>query len=279
VTALGSYLDARAHGGKWLLRMEDLDRPREQPGAADTILATLEAYGLYWDGPVLYQHTRLGAYAQALEQLISAGIAYPCACSRREIADSGVHGLEGPVYPGTCSKGLPRGTHARTVRVRVPPDENFSFTDLLQATIYQHLAGDIGDFAVRRADGCFAYQLAVVVDDAFQGVTHIVRGADLLLSTPRQIYLQRLLNLQPLSYMHLPTAVNTGGEKLSKQTGAAPLNPAAKRELLFQALQFLEQHPPSVLLHASPEESLKWAVSHWNPVRLRGIKTRGIALE
>jgi glutamyl-Q tRNA(Asp) synthetase len=279
VTALGSYLDARAHGGQWLVRMEDVDRPREQPGAADAILATLDAYGLHWDGPVLYQHTRLGAYAEAIEELISAGMAYPCACSRREIADSGIQGLEGPVYPGTCSKGLPGGTRARAVRVRVPPDENFMFTDLLQATVCQHLASDIGDFVVRRADGCFAYQLAVVVDDAFQGVTHIVRGADLLLSTPRQIYLQCLLHLQPSIYMHLPVAVNAGGKKLSKQTGAGPLDPSAKSVVMFQALQFLEQHPPSALLHANPDESLKWAVSHWNPAQLQGKKTRKLYLE
>ncbi|MGH9434304.1 MAG: tRNA glutamyl-Q(34) synthetase GluQRS, partial [Terriglobia bacterium] len=182
VAALGSFLDARAHGGKWLLRMEDLDPPRDQSGAADAIRRSLEAFGLHWDGPVLFQSTRLDAYRAAAEQLLADGSAYPCACSRREIADSSLRGLEGPVYPGTCRNGLPADRQARAIRLRVPADKTVSFDDLLQGSHHQHLAMELGDFVIRRADGYFAYQLAVVLDDAFQGITHVVRGADLLLS-------------------------------------------------------------------------------------------------
>ncbi len=280
MTALGSYLDARTHGGEWLLRMEDLDPLREQPGAADTILATLEAYGLHWDGPVLYQHTRVEAYQAAIERLLAEGMAYPCACSRREIADSGVHGLEGPVYPGTCRKGLPSGKHARGVRLWVPLDETPSFNDALQGAHRQHLASEIGDFVIRRAEGYFAYQLAVVLDDAFQGITHVVRGADLMLSTPRQIYLQRVLGLRPLIYMHLPVAVNAAGEKISKQNPAGPLlDETPPCRVLFRVLEFLQQSPPAELRSVSLTELLCWAVSHWQPQRMRGLQTQKITQE
>ncbi|HEU5398385.1 MAG TPA: tRNA glutamyl-Q(34) synthetase GluQRS, partial [Gammaproteobacteria bacterium] len=176
VAAVGSYLDARSQGGLWLLRMEDLDKAREMPGTADGILRTLEAFGFQWDGAVLYQSQRADAYESALDRLMSDGAVFPCTCSRSEIADSGLHGLEGPIYPGTCRNGLPPGRHARALRLRVP-DASLSFEDVLQGAVRQNLARDIGDFIVRRADGCHAYQLAVVVDDAHQGVTHVVRGA------------------------------------------------------------------------------------------------------
>src|ERR1700742_4386809 len=221
MAAVGSYLEAKAQGGRWLLRMEDLDPPREVPGAADGILRDLEKLGFKWHGPVLYQSRRRDAYEEALAKLGSQ--IFPCACSRSEIADSALAGIEGPVYPGTCRDGLAPGKTARSLRVRVR-SEDIGFDDALQGPIHQDLAKDIGDFVVRRADGCHAYQLAVVVDDAAQGVTHVVRGADLLLSTPRQIHLQTLLGLSHPSYMHLPVAVNAAGEKLSKQTGARPLD-------------------------------------------------------
>src|SRR5580698_7179436 len=217
MAAVGSYLDARAQGGRWLLRMEDLDPPREIPGAADGILKSLEAFGFEWDGEVLYQSRRHAAYAEAAAQLLASGAAFPCACTRKEIADSGVHGLEGPIYPGTCRHGLPPGREARALRLTAP-DQVIAFEDGLQGTVSQNLARDIGDFIIRRADGVHAYQLAVVVDDAFQGVNHVVRGAELLLSTPRQLWLQELLGLTRPSYLHLPVAVNPAGEKLSKQT-------------------------------------------------------------
>ena len=279
VTALGSYLDARAHGGEWLLRMEDLDPPREQPGAADAILRSLDAFGLHWDGALLYQHSRLDAYQVTVGRLQAAGLAFPCACSRTEIADSSLLGVGGPVYPGTCRHGLPPGKPARAIRLRVANDEILSFDDVLQGQIRQHLAKEVGDFVICRAGGYFAYQLAVVLDDAFQGITHVVRGADLLLSTPRQLYLQRLLHLPTLIYMHLPVAVNTADEKLSKQTHAAPVNDARAPALLFQALEFLRQEPPPELRRSTVAELLQWGVSRWQPLRMEGLPTLKIAFE
>lgn len=274
IAALGSYLDARAHGGTWLLRMEDIDPPREQPGAADAILRTLEKFCLHWDGPVLYQHTRLDAYQAAIDRLLGMGTAFPCACTRSEIADSGLAGPEGPVYPGTCRKGL-TGRPARAIRVRVNP-EPVSFEDQLQGKCRQNLEQEIGDFIIRRADGYFAYQLAVVVDDAVQGITHVVRGADLLLSTPRQIHLQRLLKLPIPIYTHLPVALNAQGEKFSKQNGAEPVNDTDPGAVLFEALGFLLQSPPQELLGAAPLDLLDWSIRHWQPARMVDIKVQQI---
>ncbi|HVC29116.1 MAG TPA: tRNA glutamyl-Q(34) synthetase GluQRS [Gammaproteobacteria bacterium] len=270
-TALGSYLDARSHGGDWLLRIEDLDPPREQPGAADAIMRILEAHGLHWDGSVLFQHTRVDAYAAAVESLLDKNMAYCCACSRREIADSGMHGLEGPVYPGTCRNRLGNDKRAAGVRLKVPIDEIFSFNDILQGVIKQHLAKEIGDFIVRRTDGHFAYQLAVVLDDAFQGIDHVVRGADLLISTPRQIYLQHLFGLPTPIYMHLPVAVDTQGAKISKQAQAAQLDGKSPSQALCLALQFLGQSPLADLQSAAPHEVLCWAVSHWQPNLIKSV--------
>ena len=273
VAAVGSYLDARSQGGRWLLRMEDLDKPREMPGAADGILRTLEAFRFQWDGAVLYQSRRVDAYEAALDRLASDGAMFPCACSRREIADSGLHGLEGPIYPGTCRHGLPPGRRTRAWRLRVP-DEGLSFEDGLQGTVRQNLARDVGDFIVRRADGVYAYQLAVVVDDAHQGITHVARGADLLLSTPRQLLLQQLLGLSAPVYLHLPVAVNRAGEKLSKQTHAAALDEQRPGPTLWQALSFLRQAPPEALRDASIEEIWTWARAHWQREPMMGISSR-----
>ena len=276
MAAVGSYLEARAHGGRWLLRMEDLDPPREMPGAADQILRDLEALGFRWDGPVVYQSTRLGAYDEALARLQTAGAVFPCACSRREIADSAVTGIEGPVYPGTCGMGLPAGKTARALRVRVGSTP-IQFEDALQGPISQDLSRDIGDFIVRRADGCHPYQLAVAVDDGWQAITHVVRGADLLLSTPRQIHLQNLLGLPQPIYMHLPVAVNGAGEKLSKQTHAAPLDLSQPASALWQALHHLRQSPPQSLLHASIDEVWSWASERWETTALTGLLSLEIA--
>jgi glutamyl-Q tRNA(Asp) synthetase len=273
VAAVGSYLDARTHGGRWLLRMEDLDPPREIPGAADGILNTLEAFGFEWDGEVLYQNQRHAAYAEATASLLEDGAAFPCACTRKEIADSGVHGLEGPVYPGTCRHGLPVDREARALRLTAP-DRIIRFEDGLQGPVNQNLARDIGDFIIRRADGVHAYQLAVVVDDAFQGVTHVVRGADLLLSTPRQLWLQELLGLAHPSYLHLPVAVNTAGEKLSKQTHARPVSDTQPGPGLWAALVYLRQEPPEALKTASIDEIWVWAIAHWRREPLLGISSQ-----
>ena len=242
VAALGSYLSARAQGGEWLVRIEDLDPPREAKGAAADILRTLEAYGFEWDGEVWYQGRRRDAYENALDMLREQDAVYACGCTRREIADSSLLGIEGPVYPGTCRAGMPAGRAPRALRVRTD-GARIEFTDALQGAQRSALDVEIGDFVVRRADGLYAYQLAVVVDDAEQGITEVVRGADLLGSTARQIHLQQLLGLPTPRYLHLPAVLNTAGEKLSKQTFAAALPRANPVQVLWRALEFLGQNP------------------------------------
>ncbi|MFM9835679.1 MAG: tRNA glutamyl-Q(34) synthetase GluQRS, partial [Methylophilaceae bacterium] len=218
VAALASFLEAKVNKGKWLLRMEDLDKPREVKGAAADILCTLEAFGFAWDGEVIYQSNRTDAYQEALNVLQQKNLVYQCTCSRKEIADSALtSGLEGKVYPKTCLTHTPRPNIHAALRA-VTPNQMFRFKDKIQGHINQNLATEIGDFVLKRADRLFAYQLAVVVDDFYQGVTHIVRGSDLLDSTPRQIYLQQLLNFSTPAYAHVPIALNANGEKLSKQT-------------------------------------------------------------
>jgi glutamyl-Q tRNA(Asp) synthetase len=240
VAALASYLEAKSAGGKWLLRMEDLDRPREQPGAADAILRALDRLGLAWDGPVQYQSARLERYRAVLEDLARRGFAYPCGCTRREIEDSAL-ALDGArVYPGTCRHGLAPGKAARATRARTHRAP-IGFEDRFQGRVEQDVEREVGDFVLLRADGVAAYQLAVVVDDWDQGVTDVVRGADLLDSTARQIHLQRLLGAPTPRYAHVPVALNAAGEKLSKQTGARPLDLADPRAELARARRFLGQ--------------------------------------
>ncbi|MDE2234154.1 MAG: tRNA glutamyl-Q(34) synthetase GluQRS [Gammaproteobacteria bacterium] len=265
VAAVGSFLDARANNGEWLVRIEDLDSPRQEPGADSLILKTLEDCGLYWDGQVMYQRTRRSDYHAAASLLMERNQAYPCTCSRREIADSGILGLEGPRYPGICRPGVRNNTRKPAIRLRVPEGCSIVFTDRLQGRISQHLDAQVGDFIIYRADGHAAYQLAVVLDDAYQGITHVVRGADLLISTPRQLYLQQLLGLLQPIYMHLPVALDAHGEKISKQTGASPVDTKAPGRELYRALRFLGQLPPPQLHAAPPAELLAWAVSHWQP--------------
>jgi glutamyl-Q tRNA(Asp) synthetase len=262
VAAVASFLDARAAGGRWLLRMEDLDRPRCEPGAADTILRQLEAYGLHWDGTVLQQSQRDDAYAAALDALKARGAVYPCACTRSQLAQA-PRNHEGEIlYPGTCRNGLPAGAIARAWRVRVP-DVSTRFHDRIHGDLEQNLAHDVGDFIVKRADGLFAYQLAVVVDDAFQGVTHVVRGADLLWNTPRQIYLQGLLGLPTPVYGHVPLITNAAGQKLSKQTLAPALPETGRGAVLARALAVLGHPPPVDLRGNDPAGLLAWASTHW----------------
>ena len=270
VAAVGSYLDAKLHNGTWLVRMEDLDVPRSMPGAAEGILRTLEAFGLQSDEPVMYQSHRTSCYEEALSELQTIGAAYPRCCTRKEIADSALYGIEGPVYPGTCRNGIPEGRNGRSWRVRTNNDQ-VSFNDMLQGHVSQQLERQIGDFVVKRADGMFAYQLAVAVDDAHQGITHIVRGADLLDSTPRQIYVQRLLGLHTPQYMHLPVAVNEAGEKLSKQTLAAPVDETHPVRTLLRVLDFLRQKPPAELAGSDVSAVLDWAIQNWDATTLRGI--------
>lgn len=263
VAAVGSYLDARKNHGAWLVRMEDLDPPREMPGAADHILRTLEAYGFEWDGPVVYQSQRSALYEEALAELRLGHVLYPCGCTRKEIAESGHAGIDGPVYPGTCRKGLTAGKTARAWRVQVHAEE-LTFLDAIQGIQHQHLNQQVGDFVLKRADGLYAYQLAVVVDDSEQGITHIVRGSDLLDSTPRQIYLQQLLHYPQPHYAHLPVVANAAGEKLSKQTLAPAIQPSMAVPQLWQALDFLGQAPEKALEQGSLQELWQWARMHWN---------------
>jgi len=267
VAAVGSYLEAKSSGGLWLLRMEDLDPPREQPGAADAILRTLEACGMAWDGNIMYQSQRGEAYRAALARLEAQGMVYVCGCSRREIADSGLSPDGALIYPGTCRNGLAPGRTPRATRVRVG-DAVIEFEDAVQGKIGQDLAAEIGDFVLLRADRLHAYQLAVVVDDAEQGITDVVRGADLLDSTPRQIYLQRLLGLRTPRYLHLPAAVNAAGEKLSKQTRAPPLDERDPVPMLAQVMDFLGQAAPAQLRRAPLAEFWRWALAHWDAQRI-----------
>ena len=272
IAAVAGFLDARKHGGEWLVRMEDLDKPREQPGAAAAILRTLERFRLYWDGPVLYQSRRLDAYRDALDRLRASGQSFPCACTRRELADSALPGIEGPIYPGTCRDGLAPAQQARAVRVRVN-DQPIAFADRLQGRQVQNLAQAVGDYVVLRADGIVAYQLAVVVDDAAQGVTDVVRGSDLLASTARQIHLQRLLDVPTPRYLHLPVAVNAAGEKLSKQTFAPAVDTQPLQATACAALRFLGQSLPADAGHLPLEDLWRYAIAHWDPRRLPHAQT------
>lgn len=277
VAALGSYLEAKARGGSWLLRIEDVDLPRCQPGAEDDILRVLEAFGFAWEGPLVHQSERSGRYQAALDQLKRQGLAFACACSRRELADS-ARAIDGSLrYPGTCRNGLADGRSARAWRLRVP-DEDIVFDDRVQGTVARNLAQDCGDFVLLRADGFFAYQLAVTVDDADQGITHVVRGADLIESAPRQIWLQRCLGLVTPAYAHLPVVLDGNGEKLSKQTLAAPVQPGQGVVAMHAALCFLGQSPPPELSRASLPTLWQWALEHWSldrvPKRMGDVLSR-----
>ena len=262
VAALGSYLEARARGGRWRVRMEDVDVPRCKAEHADAILRLLEAAGFAWDGPVLVQSTRTARYAGVLESLKARGDVYPCGCTRAELEDVPARspGIDGaPVYPGTCRNGLPPGKTARAWRLRVAG--RIAFDDLVQGPQHQDLPRDVGDCVLLRADGYFAYQLAVVVDDADQGIDHVVRGADLIHSTARQIYLQHLLGLPTPQYAHLPVAVDAAGRKLSKQTLAAPVDVRNPWAALRAAAHFLGL--PATKCRLAEADFWDWAHEHW----------------
>ena len=268
VAAVASYLDARAARGAWLVRMEDLDPPREKPGAADDILRTLDAFGFEWDGAVLFQSSRTEAYAEAVADLVRVKAAYPCSCSRREVAMTAASGIDGPVYPGTCRQAPRHASTSPAIRV-LTHDISTGFVDRIQGACEQRLARDVGDFVVRRADGLFAYQIAVVLDDALQGITQIVRGADLLASTPRQIHLQRLLGLPAPEYAHVPVVRDESGQKLSKSDAAHPVDPAQPIRALADALEFLGQPVPSTghLREFWAEAAENWDIGRGPPHR------------
>lgn len=267
LTALASYADARAQDGRWLVRMEDLDPPREMAGAADDILRTLEAFGFEWDGGVAYQSRRYDLYHEALGRLKAKGLVYPCDCSRKDWQAVARAGADGFVYNGCCAGLDPQRALHKTPawRVRVP-DEIIGFDDAVVGHYAQNLAHDIGDFVLLRADGFWAYQLAVVADDAAQGITHIVRGQDLLVSTPRQLWLQRALDAPEPHYAHLPLLVNGAGQKWSKQTLAPALDLGAREALLRQVMAYLKL--PAAPEVGRPQDLLAWAVRHWDMAKV-----------
>ena len=265
VAALASYLDARSVGGQWLLRMEDLDPPREMPGAQDAILRSLELYGFEWDGALVRQSERHEHYAALIERLFAEGLAYACTCSRKQLEGCG------GIYPGTCrNAGHP--DHDAAIRLRVPQLE-YRFVDRVQGEFRQHLGHEVGDFVIRRRDGLFAYQLAVVLDDGWQGVTDVVRGADLLDSTPRQLDLQELLGRPQPRYLHVPLIIQPDGHKLGKSYRSPPLPADQAPPLLARALRALGQQPPAELTHATVHEVLAWGIAHWDATRIPRSRT------
>ncbi len=265
VAAMASYVHAKQHQGSWLLRIEDVDETRTKPAATDDIQRTLEVLGFAWDEQIIHQSHRKERYMAILKQLQEADHAYPCACSRADIANAGKQGVEGRIYPGNCRDGILDGKAARTVRLRTN-DEPVRFHDLIAGNQCQQIKSEVGDFVIRRADGYIAYQLAVVVDDGEQGITHVVRGADLLHSTARQIYLQQLLGLPIPQYAHVPLVLDEQGHKLSKQDHAHPVSVDAPLDSLLSAYQFLYSDK-SVPDFGSTTEFWQWALAR-TPLRV-----------
>ena len=257
LAALTSFLDARANQGKWLMRIEDLDPPREPAGSAELILQQLQDFGMNWDDEVLYQSARLGIYEEIVDQLQDKGLAYPCDCTRPQIREMGL------VYNGSCRERSTPPERPYALRLKTEALE-IGFDDKIQGHFSQQLELDAGDFVIRRKDELYAYQLAVVVDDEFQNITHVVRGWDLLDSTPRQIYLQRVLNYQEMSYIHIPIIVDGKGQKLSKQTFAPSIETDRASEAIYKALIFLGQVPPVEIAIERPESQLQWAIANWD---------------
>ncbi len=269
VAAVASYCDAKSRGGKWLLRIEDVDLTRKVAGASEDIIHTLERYGFVWDDDIAYQSQSTAFYEEALSRLREKDLAYPCTCSRKEIADSStLQGIEGAIYPGTCLLHAIKPASPIAWRLKTT-DSQIVFQDLVQGILQHHMGKEIGDFVIKRADGLFSYQLAVVVDDALQGVTHVVRGADLLNSTTRQIYLQQLLGYSTPVYAHIPLVLNADGQKLSKQTLAQALPNDNLNPILIAALDFLRQasllsQPVPDNIHTWPLKDIwRWAFAHW----------------
>lgn len=271
VTALASYLEACLHDGEWLVRIDDLDKARQVKGMDSVILTALEAFGFEWQGPVTYQSRSIPSYEQALRKLRSSGLTYVCRCTRRQIRQSARAGLEGPVYPDTC-RGLELNEGEHTA-IRLKTNDNIvRFRDGLYGKQAQQIHHDVGDFVIRRADGYFAYQLAVVVDDSLADITHVVRGADLLLSTARQIYLQQLLGFEQLSYLHIPLVLDSQGRKLSKRDSAHPVDDKNPVNSLVDAWRFLNQTPPQLEGGLALRDFWAWAKKHWRPEQMTARK-------
>lgn len=258
LAALASYLDARAHQGLWLLRIENLDPPREDPTAVDHFLRTLDHFGLHWDADVRYQSQHGEAYQAILERLIDQGQAFPCSCSRKQLA--------GQPHQGQCTPAPGQTTAFRFLSDHQP----HAFNDHLQGRYIPTDVRELDDFVIRRRDTLWSYQLAVVTDDAYQGITHVVRGIDLIDSTPRQIQLQQALGFDTPQYAHIPVAVEQNGQKLSKQNLALALDTEQPTRTLWTALNWLQQAPPPELQNATVDELLQWAIAHWNMDALKG---------
>lgn len=254
IAALGSFLQARQHNGKWLVRIEDVDLPRTVSGADKIILNQLERLGLFWDEDVIYQSHRTQQYESAFEHLNKQNLLFPCICSRKETANK--------PYQGTCRNGIDEEKRHFSTRIKTE-DRIISINDLLQGNFSQSIGQDVGDFVIKRSDGLFAYHLAVVVDDAEQKVSEVVRGFDLLDSTPRQIYLQKALGFLTPEYLHLPIAIDSDGNKISKQDHAPAIKHDDSLKTIFNALEFLGQKPPAEALETNTESLLQWAVKHW----------------
>lgn len=269
LAAVASFAQAKASSGQWLVRIEDIDPPREQPGADEIIIGTLEAYGFEWDGPVSYQSQFAPRHEALLQNLLETGKAYPCSCSRRDLADAR-RGPLGAIYPGSCRNGCSSGDAAIRLRTN---DEPVEFTDKLQGLQSQRLESESGDFIIKRRDGLIAYHLAVVADDFDQGITEIVRGIDLLDSTPRHIHLQRALGFTTPDYLHIPVAENAEGQKLSKLTGAKGIASNKIGQTLVNALNALKQQPPADLAHEDVSQIWAWAVANWCIDILRHCKS------
>jgi glutamyl-Q tRNA(Asp) synthetase len=278
LAAAGSYLSARSRGGRWLLRIEDLDRGRCLPGLADEFQRTLERFGFEWYGNVSFQSDRIDLYEDSLRALQRAGRCYACRCSRSKLAARALEPGVEPVYPGTCRRDPAAGSGPHALRFAVEADQPaVEFVDELQGPVRQDCLREAGDFVIRRRDGHFAYHLAVVVDDELQGVTEVVRGCDLLTSTPRQILLQRALGYRMPRYAHLPLLTEPDGRKLAKSRRAVPLEPQAAAAQLWQVLNWLEQAPPAALARATVAEIWAWALAHWRPERLARFRERRLA--
>lgn len=268
VAAVASYLEARANSGRWLIRIEDIDPPREQAGSTDLILSALENYGFEWDGEVLFQSTNRDDHLQAIQSLVHRGLAYRCNCSRRDLADF-PHGSLGVIYPGTCRERSVSGDAA--IRVRTEPSD-ILFEDSLQGRMVQNMEQDSGDFIIHRRDGLIAYQLAVVVDDHLQNISEVVRGIDLLDSTPRQLWLQKLLGYEHPTYAHIPVVTHADGDKLSKLTGAPGIPLDTPAQFLAEALHVLQQSPPPELASEALPEVWKWALKNWQLGKNKDVK-------
>ena len=268
IAALGSCLEARRHGGQWLVRIDDIDPAREQADAADSIRFTLDRFGFEPDGPVVFQSTRRDAYAEAIETLRTNDVAFPCGCTRKSVLRDGLPGPNGVIYPGTCRAGLPAGAQTRTWRARATG--HVRFDDLFQGPMYCDLASEVGDFLIQRADGWPAYHLAAAVDDIGSGITHVIRGHDLLFCTAPQMLLMGHLGASPPRYGHLPLAMNAEGRKLSKQNLALPLDDNEPVTQMLAALRFLRQQPPDAMTNASLAEVWSWALHHWDSTPLKG---------